>query len=126
MMYLLLLFIYFLSILSITSSREKKEDSIIYKEGQSNILALSGGGSFGMVDVGILSGMYETGEIPEHFDLLSGISAGGLNVGFLSYYNNTLYGLNDLYKLYAGLNNSDVYKLELLKILHLWKFKTPT
>lgn len=92
----------------------------VHKSGECNILALSGGGSFGMVEVGILSGLYEKMEIPFVFDLISGISAGGLNAGFLSYYNNTSDGVNDLYTVYANLQNSDVYEMELLKILDNW------
>lgn len=98
----------------------------IRKQGTCNILAMSGGGSFGMVEVGILSGMYEKQQIPYHFDLISGISAGGLNAGFLSYYNNTSEGVNDLYNIYANLQNDDVYTLDLLKILDNWSLYSTT
>ena len=48
-----------------------------------NILSFSGAGSFGAVEVGILDRM--SSSLPT-FDMLTGVSAGGLNVGFLSYY----------------------------------------
>lgn len=118
------LFFPFLSILSLTSAT--KNENAIHKQGECNILALSGGGSFGMVEVGIMTAMYERGQIPEHFDLISGISAGGLNVGFLSYYNNTSNGINDLYGLYANLQNDDVYTLDILKILDNWSIYSTT
>jgi predicted acylesterase/phospholipase RssA len=96
------------------------------KMGQCDILAMSGGGSFGMVEVGILSGLYETDSIPQHFDIISGISAGGLNAGFLSYYNNTSLGVSDLYNVYTSITNDDVYKLNLLKIMNDWSIYDTT
>lgn len=85
-----------------------------------NNLALSGGGSFGMVEVGILSDLYDKGKIPYSFDVITGISAGGLNTGFLSYYNNISIGVKDLYQVYKNMNNDKVYERELLKIMSEW------
>lgn len=50
-----------------------------------NILSFSGAGSFGAVEVGILDKLTQPSNMPA-FDMLTGVSAGGLNVGFLSYY----------------------------------------
>ena len=93
---------------------------IVNLNGTCNILALSGGGSFGMVEVGILSSLYENNAIPSDFDVISGISAGGLNAGFLSYFNDTEQGISELYNVYANMQNDDVYKLDLLGILENW------
>ena len=46
-------------------------------------LAFRGGGSFGAVEIGILKHLIEVGLEPQ--DLYTGISAGALNAGFLSY-----------------------------------------
>ena len=56
--------------------------SVSYAKNVCNILALSGGGSFGAVQVGILNDLIENKKIVESYDILTGISAGGLNVGF--------------------------------------------
>ena len=87
---------------------------------QCNILSLSGGGSFGMVEVGILQGLYDKGTIPEHYDVITGISAGGLNTGFLSYYNNTKNAIQSMYEIYSSITNDDIYNRDLLKILSEW------
>jgi predicted acylesterase/phospholipase RssA len=69
------------------------------------VLVLSGGGSFGAVEVGILKSISD--ERP--FDLMTGVSAGALNVGFLSSYSNFTQGLEDLSKVYSSLKTRDVY-----------------
>ena len=53
-------------------------------------LAFSGGGSFGAVEIGILKHLIEEGLEP--IDLYTGISAGALNAGFLSYYSDIRVG----------------------------------
>lgn len=116
----------FLSITLLSSLLLPFSDATVLKQpplsinGTCNILALSGGGSFGMVEVGILSSLYQRNAIPNDFDVISGISAGGLNAGFLSYYNDTETGVNDLYDVYANMQNDGVYKLDLLGILNNW------
>ena len=47
-------------------------------------LSFSGGGAFGAVEIGILKKIRET--YPVDYDMYAGISAGGLNSGFLSHY----------------------------------------
>ena len=50
-----------------------------------NQLSFSGGGSFGAVEIGIAKQIAEK-EPTKAYDLYTGISAGALNSGFLSYY----------------------------------------
>ena len=71
-----------------------------------NILSMSGGGSFGAVEVGILE------KINTNFDLISGVSVGALNACFLSHYNKNDFniGLENLKNIYFNLKNDDVYK----------------
>ena len=89
------------------------------KAGLCNVLALSGGGAFGAVEMGILDGLTGAGA-PEVYDIYTGISAGGLNAGFLSYYNNVSVALPDIYGILAGLTTSDVYDSDILDILKNW------
>ncbi|UJF17606.1 patatin-like phospholipase family protein [Vibrio sp. SS-MA-C1-2] len=46
-----------------------------------NILVLSGGGERGAYGIGILNGLYDTGELPE-FSIITGVSAGALIAPF--------------------------------------------
>lgn len=87
-----------------------------------NILSFSGGGSFGVVEVGILSQI-----AIEKYDMITCVSAGGLNAGFLSYYNNVDTNLNDgidnLANIYIQMNNSDVYTHNFNQIQRTWSPK---
>jgi NTE family protein len=76
-----------------------------------NILSFSGGGSFGAVEVGILSRLSDDKLIPKSFDLYTGISAGGLNAGFLSHFAHVNEAIPVIKKIYSGLDNRDVYRL---------------
>ena len=72
-----------------------------------NQLSFSGGGSFGAVEIGILKRLNEIQ--PRKYDLYTGISAGALNAGFLSYYDNLNLGIKNAEKLYTGINNRMIY-----------------
>lgn len=85
-----------------------------------NILALSGGGAFGAVEVGILDGLTTEGSIPNKYDIITGISAGGLNVGFLSYFDDILSALPVMKSIYSNITTDDVYKTDYLGILSRW------
>ena len=74
-----------------------------------NQLSFSGGGSFGAVEIGIIKNLMERQII--NFDLYTGISAGALNAGFLSYYKNIDEGINKAENIYKTINNRMVYKL---------------
>jgi predicted acylesterase/phospholipase RssA len=74
-----------------------------------NQLSFSGGGSFGAVEIGIIKNLMEKKVI--NFDLYTGISAGALNAGFLSYYKNINEGINKAENIYKTINNRMVYKL---------------
>lgn len=86
-----------------------------------NILSFSGGGSFGVVEVGILSQI-----AMDKYDMITGVSAGGLNAGFLSYYNNVDTNLNDgidnLANIYIQMNNSNVYTHNFNQIQRTWSY----
>jgi len=74
-----------------------------------NQLSFSGGGSLGAVEIGIIKKLSERGL--KKFDLYTGISAGGLNAGLLSYFSNIDNGINVAEKIYSNLKNRMVYKL---------------
>lgn len=85
-----------------------------------NVLAFSGGGSFGAVELGILDGLTATGAAPISYDVITGISAGGLNAGFLSYYNNVSAALPEIHTIIDNLTTADVYKSSILNIFTNW------
>ena len=74
-----------------------------------NQLSFSGGGSFGAVEIGIVKNLMERKIV--NFDLYTGISAGALNAGFLSYYKNINDGITKAENIYKTINNRMVYKL---------------
>jgi predicted acylesterase/phospholipase RssA len=74
-----------------------------------NQLSFSGGGSFGAVEIGIIKKLMERKII--NFDMYTGISAGALNAGFLSYFNNIEEGIKTAETIYSTIKNRMVYKL---------------
>lgn len=72
-----------------------------------NQLSFSGGGSFGAVEIGILKRLHEIDA--KHYDLYTGISAGALNAGFLSYYPTLNHGIADAEKLYSSIRTKTIY-----------------
>ena len=76
-----------------------------------NQLSFSGGGAFGAVEIGILKKLFETGNTL-NYDLYTGISAGALNSGYLSYFSDLQTGIKSGELLYSGLRNRMVYKIE--------------
>jgi len=74
-----------------------------------NQLSLSGGGSFGAVEIGILKRILETDY--KTYDLYTGISAGALNAGFLSYFSNLKTGVKAAEKMYASIHNLLIYNI---------------
>jgi len=82
-----------------------------------------GGGSFGAVEVGLFQRLLDAQQIPDHLDVLTGVSAGGLNVGFLSAASGS-YNLSEsasvLSDVYAGLTNDQVYDFHLLNMWDSW------
>jgi predicted acylesterase/phospholipase RssA len=96
--------------------------TIKYKQGICNVLALSGGGAFGAVEMGMLDGLISSNQAPSSYDIITGISAGGLNAGFLSYYTNVSQALPDIYNILSGLTNADIYQSDVLNILSEWSY----
>jgi NTE family protein len=74
-----------------------------------NQLAFSGGGAFGAVEIGILKKINELN--PKKYDMYTGISAGGLNAGFLSFYDDLSVGIKRAETLYSSMRNFKVYRL---------------
>ena len=74
-----------------------------------NQLSFSGGGSFGAVEIGILKRVNEMQ--PKKYDLYTGISAGALNAGFLSYYDNINLGIKSAETLYSSIHNRMIYDI---------------
>lgn len=81
-----------------------------------DVLALSGGGSFGAVQMGVLDGLVSNGLAPSSYDIITGISAGGLNAGFLSYFTRVNDALPGIFAIYTNLTTADVYTSNLLHI----------
>ena len=74
-----------------------------------NQLAFSGGGSFGAVEIGILKRINKIEK--KKYDIYTGISAGGLNAGFLSYYKDLTVGVKNAEILYSTMKNKMVYEV---------------
>ena len=88
-----------------------------------NVLSFSGGGSFGAVEVGILKGIMPN----SNYDIITGISAGALNAGLLSYFNTGKLddfnkGINFLINTYTNLKTPDVYNRDILDIRKEWSY----
>jgi predicted patatin/cPLA2 family phospholipase len=74
-----------------------------------NQLSFSGGGAFGAVEIGILKRIMEIK--PKKYDLYTGISAGALNAGFLSYFDNLNTGIKISENVYSSLRNRMVFDI---------------
>lgn len=74
-----------------------------------NQLSFSGGGSFGAVEIGILKRLLETEN--KQYDLYTGISAGALNAGYLSYYKNMDLGVKSAEVLYSNIRTRMIYDI---------------
>lgn len=77
-------------------------------------LSFSGGGSFGAIEIGILKKITESEK--QNFDLYTGISAGALNAGVLSYYSDISLGIKNAEILYSSLKNKAVYNISPTKV----------
>lgn len=75
---------------------------------------LTGGGSLGAVQVGMLQALAERGRAP---DLLVGTSAGAVNAAFVAGHGSSLAALDQLAALWSGLRRRDVYPLDLRRQL---------
>lgn len=72
-------------------------------------LSFSGGGAFGAVELGILKKIRENN--PIKYDRYTGISAGGLNSGFLSHFIDIDEGIREAEQMYSTIRNKNIYKL---------------
>ena len=93
-----------------------------------NILSFSGAGSFGAVEVGILDKLTQPSSNMPAFDMLTGVSAGGLNVGFLSYYSGCKVegcfkqGVTELKNTYFQMTNDTVFQHNTGQIARTWSY----
>ena len=74
-----------------------------------NQLAFSGGGSFGAVEIGIIKRLQYDNNIK--YDFYTGISAGGINAGYLSHFSNINEGIKSAEVFYSTIRNKMVYSL---------------
>jgi predicted acylesterase/phospholipase RssA len=74
-----------------------------------NQLAFSGGGAFGAVEIGILK--YLESVSPTKYDLYTGISAGGINAGYLSHFKNLNEGIISAETFYSTIKNHMIYSV---------------
>ena len=122
---LLLLLITFPTFASEYLRKNKVEYSDLTTKDTCNILSFSGGGAFGAVEVGILDALNLNS-----YDMITGVSAGGLNTGFLSYFNSDKHNLQDgidnLKNIYTNLTNDDVYKHGYAQIARTWSYYDTT
>jgi len=72
-------------------------------------LSFSGGGAFGAVEIGILKKIRES--YPVKYDRYTGISAGGLNSGFLSHFANIDEGIKEAEEMYSTIRNKNIYEI---------------
>jgi predicted patatin/cPLA2 family phospholipase len=76
-----------------------------------NQVSFSGGGALGAVEIGIFKRILEIEPNYKTYDLYTGISAGALNSGFLSYFKDPQKGVTNAEKIYSGLRNHMIYAL---------------
>ena len=75
-----------------------------------NQLAFSGGGAFGAVELGIIKKLQS--ESNTKYDIYTGISAGGINAGYLSHFSNLNEGIKSAELFYSTIRNRMVYSLK--------------
>jgi len=72
------------------------------------------------VEAGMLDGLITSRSIPSHFHVITGISAGGLNAGFLHHFDNVSDALSPLKELYTNTKTHDIYESDLVGIFSRW------
>lgn len=77
--------------------------------GATEQLSFSGGGAFGAVEIGILKKIRESYTV--NYDRYTGISAGGLNSGFLSHFTDIDEGIKEAEEMYSTIRNKNVYEI---------------
>ena len=87
---------------------------------------LSGGGSLGAVQAGMLAALEEQGLRP---DLLIGTSAGALNAAYLGAHGYSSESIADLATLWRGLRRQDVFPVDPLRsvlalsLIHIFSYR---
>ena len=96
-----------------------------------NVLALSGGGAYVSVEAGMLYTLNSNTntitanfpyKLPSHFDVISGISAGGLAVGFLEQHKHEPFQtqIDSLITILNQIKFNDVYKFHIDTLFDKW------
>ena len=106
---MLLMFLLFSSFTTVLSLSRDFRPNLKSSSEKFNQLSFSGGGSFGAVEIGILKRILETDN--KQYDLYTGISAGALNSGFLSYFSDLKTGVKSVEKIYARMHNLMIYNV---------------
>ena len=75
-----------------------------------NQLSFSGGGSFGAVEIGILEKIRSIEKV--EYDYYTGISAGGINSGYLSHFIDIDDGINSAKLFYTTIKNKQIYTIK--------------
>jgi predicted acylesterase/phospholipase RssA len=70
--------------------------------------------------MGIIDSLVSTERIPNTFDVITGISTGGLNAAFLSHFNNVSSALPYMYNIFSNLHTKDIYTPHYLGIFSKW------
>ena len=96
---MLLMFLLFSSFATVLSLSRDFRPNLKSSSEKFNQLSFSGGGSFGAVEIGILKRILDTDN--KQYDLYTGISAGALNSGFLSYFSDLKTGVKAVENIYA-------------------------
>jgi len=112
--------IFFCILLSYTQTYNTKLLAIPLQPNVCNILSMSGGGAFGAIEIGILNKI----KLPE-YDLITGVSVGAINAGYLSYFNDKLLfllGVSNMIDLYQQLKDDMIYKHNFFQIERTWSY----
>jgi len=84
---------------------------------------LSGGGSLGAVQVGMLEALTEAGIVP---DLLVGSSVGAVNAGYVAEHGTEPASIADLRAIWSGLRRGDVFPLQPVRLAATLVGRAPT
>jgi predicted acylesterase/phospholipase RssA len=87
--------------------------TLAYSHKTCNILSFSGGGIYGAFEAGVLSNLINKNNYT--WDIITGVSAGSMNAGYLSTLSveeinkNKTYHIEGFKKLWTGMTNKDIY-----------------
>jgi len=111
---------YFIALFGFRFNNMNNDYNIMNIDKVCNVLSLSGGGAYGAIEIGILESIPKL----DHYDIITGISVGGLNAGLLSYYNrdNLVDGISKLKDIYSKMKTEDIYNHDFIDFNSKWAF----